>query len=76
MLTIQSDQHILRKMNVSPLFLQALTDDLIYYRDPVPAFILMDIQSNTLVTYVYSLANDEMEVKKIEFKKSVPEREE
>ncbi|KAL5264852.1 hypothetical protein ACHWQZ_G005806 [Mnemiopsis leidyi] len=45
-------------------------------RDPVPAFILMDIQSNTLVTYVYSLANDEMEVKKIEFKKSVPEREE
>ena len=42
----------------------------------MPAFILMDIQSSSLVTYVYSLINDEMEVKKIEFKKNVKESEE
>lgn len=42
----------------------------------MPAFILMDIQSNSLVTYVYSLTNEEMEVKKIEFKKSTADREE
>ena len=37
---------------------------------PVPSFILMDIQSATVVTYVYQLVNEEVKVERIEFKKS------
>lgn len=36
----------------------------------VPSFILMDIQSGTVVTYVYQLIDDEVKVERIEFKKS------
>ena len=35
----------------------------------VPSFILMDIQSGTVVTYVYQLIDDEVKVERIEFKK-------
>ncbi len=36
---------------------------------PTPSFILMDIQSGTVVTYVYQLVDDEVKVERIEFKK-------
>jgi len=35
-----------------------------------PSFILMDIQSATVVTYVYQLIDDEVKVDRIEFKKA------
>jgi vacuolar protein sorting-associated protein 29 len=38
--------------------------------DITPSFILMDIQSSTVVTYVYQLINDEVKVDRIEFKKA------
>ncbi|XP_062517311.1 vacuolar protein sorting-associated protein 29-like [Corticium candelabrum] len=34
-----------------------------------PSFVLMDIQSTTVVTYVYQLINDDVKVERIEFKK-------
>ena len=37
----------------------------------VPSFILMDIQSGTVVTYVYQLVEDDVKVERIEFKKAV-----
>ena len=38
--------------------------------EPVtPSFILMDIQSDNVVTYVYQLIEDEVKVERIEFKK-------
>ena len=37
--------------------------------DLTPSFILMDIQSATVVTYVYQLIDDEVKVERIEFKK-------
>ena len=36
----------------------------------IPSFILMDIQSATVVTYVYQLIDDEVKVDRIEFKKN------
>lgn len=38
--------------------------------DITPSFILMDIQSSTVVTYVYQLVDGEVKVDRIEFKKS------
>ncbi len=38
--------------------------------DLTPSFILMDIQSATVVTYVYQLINDEVKVERIEFRKT------
>jgi vacuolar protein sorting-associated protein 29 len=38
--------------------------------DITPSFILMDIQSSTVVTYVYQLIDDEVKVDRIEFKKA------
>lgn len=38
--------------------------------DIVPSFILMDIQSSTVVTYVYQLIDDEVKVDRIEYKKN------
>ena len=38
-----------------------------FYVNP---FILMDIQSSTVVTYVYQLINDEVKVDRIEYKKN------
>lgn len=35
----------------------------------VPSFVLMDIQSTTVVTYVYQLIGDEVKVERIEYKK-------
>lgn len=37
--------------------------------DVVPSFVLMDIQSSTVVTYVYQLIGDEVKVERIEYKK-------
>eukprot|EP00091_Calanus_sinicus_P002802 TRINITY_DN1291_c0_g1_i2.p1 TRINITY_DN1291_c0_g1~~TRINITY_DN1291_c0_g1_i2.p1 ORF type:complete len:184 (-),score=41.72 TRINITY_DN1291_c0_g1_i2:94-645(-) len=36
----------------------------------IPSFILMDIQSSTVVTYVYQLIDDEVKVDRIEYKKN------
>nr|CAD7570681.1 unnamed protein product [Timema californicum] len=36
----------------------------------IPSFVLMDIQSATVVTYVYQLVGDEVKVERIEYKKS------
>ena len=38
--------------------------------DLTPYFILMDIQSATVVTYVYQLIEDEVKVERIEFRKA------
>jgi len=35
----------------------------------VPSFVLMDIQSSTVVTYVYQLIDNEVKVERIEYKK-------
>lgn len=35
----------------------------------IPSFVLMDIQSTTVVTYVYQLIGDEVKVERIEYKK-------
>ena len=35
----------------------------------IPSFILMDIQSSTVVTYVYQLIDEEVKVDRIEYKK-------
>ena len=37
--------------------------------DVVPSFILLAIQGNKVVTYVYELKNDKVEVSKSEFQK-------
>ncbi|XP_065830934.1 vacuolar protein sorting-associated protein 29 [Oscarella lobularis] len=37
----------------------------------VPSFVLMDIQSASVVTYVYQLQGDDVKVERIEFKKTV-----
>ncbi|CAG0897579.1 unnamed protein product [Darwinula stevensoni] len=39
-------------------------------RKVIPSFVLMDIQSSTVVTYVYQLIDDEVKVERIEYKKS------
>lgn len=36
----------------------------------IPSFVLMDIQSSTVVTYVYQLVGEEVKVERIEYKKS------
>lgn len=36
----------------------------------IPSFVLMDIQSTIVVTYVYQLIGDEVKVERIEFKKN------
>lgn len=40
------------------------------YRSVIPSFVLMDIQSSTVVTYVYQLVGDEVKVERIEYKKN------
>ncbi|XP_068623705.1 vacuolar protein sorting-associated protein 29 [Battus philenor] len=40
------------------------------FRSPTPSFVLMDIQSATVVTYVYKLLGDEVKVERIEYKKA------
>ncbi|CCG81913.1 putative Vacuolar protein sorting 29 [Taphrina deformans PYCC 5710] len=37
--------------------------------EPVPSFVLMDVQGNLLVLYVYHLINDEVKVEKFKFEK-------
>ncbi|RCI06321.1 hypothetical protein CU098_013500 [Rhizopus stolonifer] len=37
--------------------------------EPIPSFVLMDIQGSTATTYVYKLIGDEVKVEKIEFTK-------
>jgi len=41
--------------------------------DPVPSFVLMDVQGVNVVTYVYELHGEEVKVKKIEHTKSQPQ---
>ncbi|KAL1402938.1 hypothetical protein pipiens_019586 [Culex pipiens pipiens] len=36
----------------------------------IPSFVLMDIQSTTVVTYVYQLVGDDVKVERIEYKKN------
>lgn len=36
----------------------------------IPSFVLMDIQSTTVVTYVYQLVGDKVKVERVEYKKS------
>lgn len=40
-----------------------------FSRNVIPSFVLMDIQSSTVVTYVYQLIEDDVKVERIEFKK-------
>lgn len=42
----------------------------LFCRSIIPSFVLMDIQSSTVVTYVYQLVGDEVKVERIEYKKS------
>lgn len=41
----------------------------LFSRNVIPSFVLMDIQSSTVVTYVYQLIEDDVKVERIEFKK-------
>lgn len=36
--------------------------------EPIPSFVLMDIQGSSVVTYVYKLIDDEVKVEKLEYK--------
>lgn len=38
--------------------------------DPIPSFVLMDIQGTVVVTYVYQLIDNEVKVEKIEYRKN------
>ncbi|ORX62278.1 vacuolar protein sorting-associated protein 29 [Hesseltinella vesiculosa] len=37
--------------------------------EPVPSFVLMDVQGSNVVTYVYKLVDDDVKVEKLEYKK-------
>ncbi|KAF7722704.1 Vacuolar protein sorting-associated protein 29 [Apophysomyces ossiformis] len=37
--------------------------------DPIPSFVLMDVQNSTVVTYVYKLVDNDVKVEKLEYKK-------
>ncbi|KAI8992287.1 vacuolar protein sorting-associated protein 29 [Pilobolus umbonatus] len=37
--------------------------------DPIPSFVLMDVQGSSLVAYVYKLIDNEVKVEKLEYKK-------
>ncbi|KAI9492844.1 vacuolar protein sorting-associated protein 29-like protein [Zychaea mexicana] len=37
--------------------------------EPIPSFVLMDIQASVVVTYVYKLVDGEVKVEKLEFRK-------
>ncbi|OBZ89967.1 Vacuolar protein sorting-associated protein 29 [Choanephora cucurbitarum] len=39
--------------------------------EPIPSFVLMDIQGNAVVTYVYKLIEDEVKVEKLEYKRTI-----
>lgn len=39
-------------------------------RNVIPSFVLMDIQSSVVVTYVYQLIGEEVKVERIEYKKN------
>ena len=40
------------------------------FRNIVPSFVLMDIQAETVVAYVYQLHGDDVKVDRIEYKKT------
>ncbi len=37
--------------------------------DVKPSFLLLDVQQNSIVTYVYRLVDDEVKVERVEYKK-------
>ena len=39
----------------------------------MPSFVLMDVQQQRIVVYVYELVDDEVKVKKIEHTQSAPQ---
>ena len=39
-------------------------------KEPTPSFVLMDVQAQRVVVYVYELVGEEVKVKKIEHKKA------
>jgi len=41
-----------------------------FFRNIVPSFVLMDIQAETVVAYVYQLHGDDVKVDRIEYKKT------
>ena len=41
-------------------------------KEPTPSFVLMDVQQQRVVVYVYELVNDEVKVKKIDHTKAAP----
>ncbi|KAI9312916.1 Metallo-dependent phosphatase-like protein [Dichotomocladium elegans] len=38
--------------------------------DPIPSFVLMDIQGSVVITYVYKLIDNEVKVEKLEYRKN------
>jgi len=44
-------------------------------QDPTPSFVLLDVQGNVIVTYVYQLVEGEVKVEKIEFRAAPQSRE-
>lgn len=42
---------------------------LIFFSDIIPSFVVMDIQSSTVVSYVYRLVDDEVKIEKIQYTK-------
>lgn len=41
----------------------------LYFSDIIPSFVVMDIQSSTVVSYVYRLVDDEVKIEKIQYTK-------
>lgn len=40
-----------------------------FFSDIIPSFVVMDIQSSTVVSYVYRLVDDEVKIEKIQYTK-------
>ena len=41
--------------------------------EPTPSFVLMDLQGQNAVTYVYEMKADEVKVKKVDHTKATPQ---
>jgi vacuolar protein sorting-associated protein 29 len=39
--------------------------------EAIPSFILMNVQNNSIITYIYQLIDDEVNVEKIEYRKEM-----
>ncbi len=44
--------------------------DLYLFSEVIPSFALLDVQGDSIVTYLYRLVDDQVKVERVNFKKS------